>query len=106
MYVAPASSVPTTCVAAASIPQTSASNISTDPSSAANPCDPVAALIAVSNSAAALPASEFHETRLSGRIVTDYKALSSSSELFLIYHIAKHLSSFLGHGASVKYGVL
>jgi len=97
VFAAPASAVPATAGAAAAIPHIAASNTAAFPSAAATPDATVAASIAA---AAAIHASEFQETPLKGRRGTDHKALRSSSKVFFImYHVAKHLTSFLGHGA-------
>lgn len=100
MFAALASAVPATSGAAAAIPHISASNTTTVPSAASNPDDPVAAVFAASVVAAAIPASEFQETLLKGRRGTDHKALRSSSKVFFIMnHVAKQLTTFLGHVA-------
>ena len=91
MFAAPVAAVP----AAAAIPHIAASNTAAVPSGAANPNAPAAA-------AAVIPASEFQENPLKGRRVTDNRALRSSSKVsFTMYHLTKHLTSFLGHGGQV-----
>ena len=90
MFAALVAAVP----AAAAIPHISASNTAAVPSGAANPDAPAAAAV--------IPASEFQENPLKGRRVRDNRALRSSSKVsFTMYHLAKHLTSFLGHGGQV-----
>ena len=89
MFAAPVAAVP----AAAAIPHIAASNTAAVPSGAANPDSPAAAVI---------PATDFQENPLKGRRVTDNRALRSSSKVsFTMYHLSKHLTSFLGHGGQV-----
>jgi hypothetical protein len=88
--------------APASIPHIAVSNTTVVPSAHANPDAPAAATTAASIAAPCIPASDFQEPPLRGRRGTDHKALCSSSKVsFIIYHLAKHLTSSIGHGGQV-----